>query len=209
MPEKSTSAEVAPRLSRQAPTAEPPTPLSVEQHAALVLDLWPALLANPSQSPEILARTAVETIGPRAKAWADGIRSTYPRATTEGLTRLASDRFTRSAGIRAALSAVAGPYAPIALLTTAAITHAELVLHLAAAYGRDPVDPQRAADLVRLIPFRKRWLAGWAGLRLADRALPGVTVVASVLVSRSAVQSTTVRARRFYESHGSQESGSS
>jgi hypothetical protein len=44
--------------------------------------------------------------------------------------------------------AVAGSYAPVALLGTAAVTHAELVLHLAAAYGLDPTDPQRAVDLL-------------------------------------------------------------
>jgi hypothetical protein len=43
---------------------------------------------------------------------------------------------------------VAGTYAPITLLGTAAITHAELILHLAAAYGLDPTDPRRAADLL-------------------------------------------------------------
>ncbi|WP_433372165.1 hypothetical protein ACQPZX_48910 [Actinoplanes sp. CA-142083] len=43
---------------------------------------------------------------------------------------------------------MAGTYAPITLLGTAAITHAELILHVAAAYGLDPTDPQRATDLL-------------------------------------------------------------
>ncbi|MBG0560762.1 hypothetical protein [Actinoplanes aureus] len=177
---------------------------------ATALDLWPALLANPSQAQETLAQAAVETIGPRAQAWADGIRATYPNATTEGLARLATLRFTRSAGLRAGLGAIAGPYAPVALLVAAAITQAELVLHLAAAYGRNATDPQRVAELVRLVPFEKRWLAGWAAVRLADRAWPGVSLAASVLGSRSAADSTAVRARRFYrESQSSQDSGSS
>src|SRR6185369_15646494 len=57
-------------------------------------------------------------------------------------------QFTRFGGLTSIFGAVAGSYAPITLLGTAAITHAELVLHVAAAYGLDPTDPQRATDLL-------------------------------------------------------------
>jgi hypothetical protein len=47
-------------------------------------------------------------------------------------------------------AAVAGSYAPIALLGSNALTYAEIVLHVAAAYGQDPTDRQRAVDLLVL-----------------------------------------------------------
>ncbi|WP_328463750.1 hypothetical protein OHA21_38825 [Actinoplanes sp. NBC_00393] len=188
------------------PTATAPRAQSAH---ALALDLWPALLADPTHAPQTLATAAVETIGPRAQAWADSIRAAYPQATPESLARLATRRFARSAALRAGLGAVAGPYAPVALLTAAAITHAELVLHLAAAYGKNATDPQRADDLVRLFP--KGWLAAWAAVRIADRAWPGLSLATAVLGSRNAIEDAAVRARRLYSevSQPSQESGSS
>jgi hypothetical protein len=47
-------------------------------------------------------------------------------------------------------AAVAGSYAPVALLASNALTYAELVLHIAAAYGLDPTDERRAVDLLVL-----------------------------------------------------------
>ena len=147
----------------------------------------------------------MELIGPRAQAWIADLRATYPTATPDALARLATRRFARSADIRAALSALAGPYAPVALLATALITHAELVLHVAAAYGRDPADPRRAADLLALTRVETggaKRLAGttaaWAALRYTGRAFPGAGLVAAVLTARSAAESVATRARRYY-----------
>jgi hypothetical protein len=90
----------------------------------------------------------VQTIGPRAQAWATQTRAAYPTADNAALARLATRQFTRFGGVTSLFGAVAGSYAPIALLAGAALTHAELVLHLAAAYGQDPTDPRRAAELL-------------------------------------------------------------
>ncbi|SNS00579.1 hypothetical protein SAMN06264365_108206 [Actinoplanes regularis] len=177
----------------------------------LTLDLLPHLLSNPRNAPKLLARTAVETLGPRAAAWAAHTRATYPSATPKALARLATAHFTRVAEQRGLLSALSGPYAPIALVATAALTHAELVLHLAAAYGLDPSDPERAAEILVLLPGY-RGGAAWAALRLADRVLPGASLLGAVLGGRNAAESVAVRAERrygWYFSQSSQESGSS
>ncbi|WP_436525357.1 hypothetical protein [Actinoplanes sp. HUAS TT8] len=192
------------------PTPEasaPPAPKAPDQ---LLLDLWPHLLANPRNAPKLLSEAAVQTLGPRAAAWAAHTRATYPSATPQALARLATARFTRAAERRSLLSAVSGPYAPIVLVATAAITHADLVLHLAAAYGVDPTDPERAAEILVLLPSYRSG-AAWAALRLADRLLPGTALLGAVLGGRNAAEAVATRAERrygWYSSQLSQESGS-
>ena len=111
-------------------------------------DPWAQLIADPAHAPELLALAAVQVLGPRAQAWAAQVRAAYPTADNAALARLATRQFTRFGGVTSLFGAVAGSYAPVALLAGAAVTHAELVLHLAAAYGQDPTAPQRAAELL-------------------------------------------------------------
>jgi hypothetical protein len=113
-------------------------------------EAWAQLIADPGHAPELAALAAVQTIGPRAAEWARRTREAYPNATDDGLARLATKQFTRFGSLSSIFSAVAGSYAPIALLGAAALTHAELILHVAAAYGVDPTDEARATDLLVL-----------------------------------------------------------
>jgi hypothetical protein len=223
-----TNAEAAPvtnAAAAPAPRAEATPATSAETASAvkasakkttptpdqLLLDLWPRLRADPRNAPKLLADAAVETFGPQAAAWADRTRATYPAATPQALARLATARFTRAAAQRGLLSALSGTYAPIALVGTAAITHASLVLHVAAAYGLDPTDPERAAEILVLLPSYRSG-AGWVALRLADRVLPGTSLISAVLGGWSAAETVATRAERrygWYRSQSSQESGSS
>jgi hypothetical protein len=114
------------------------------------IEAWAKIVADPAHSPELLALAAVQTIGPRAKEWADRVASLYPNAGPDSRARLAVRQFTRFGGLSTVCAAVAGSYAPLALLGTAAITHADLALHIAAAYGLDPTDERRAAELLVL-----------------------------------------------------------
>ncbi|MEU8664263.1 hypothetical protein [Actinoplanes philippinensis] len=165
------------------------------------------LLAEPSRTPEILAHALVQALGPRAQTWTDHVRSTYPTASRDALARLAVQRFTRSAGLRGGAGALAGPYAPVALGAATVITHAELVLHLAAIHGLDPTAPERAADLLRLVSPGVGPVLGWAALSLAT---PGVRLLTAFLSARTTTETVAVRARRYYaESQVSHESGSS
>jgi hypothetical protein len=111
---------------------------------------WARVPTNPGYAPELLALAATTSIGPRARAWANDLRNTYPAATSDGLGRLAMRRFTRTAGAGGALASLTGLLAPVTEVATLAWSQAELVLHLAAAYGLDPTDRERAVDLLVL-----------------------------------------------------------
>ena len=108
------------------------------------------LFEHPGFTPELLALAAVNSLGPAAQSWVRRTRASYPTATADGLARLVSTRFVRLAGASGAASAAAGLFAPLAELAAVSWTQAALVLHLAAAHGQDPTDPERAVDLLVL-----------------------------------------------------------
>ncbi|WP_433345547.1 hypothetical protein [Micromonospora sp. CA-111912] len=108
------------------------------------------VLDHPGFAPELLALAAVQALGPGARDWAASLRNVYPDATADGLARLATRRFVRLAAAGGATAALAGLFAPVAELAAVLWTQANLVLHLAAAYGRDPADPERAVELLVL-----------------------------------------------------------
>ncbi|RIW45278.1 hypothetical protein D3H59_15585 [Micromonospora endophytica] len=108
------------------------------------------VLDHPGFAPELLALTAVETLGPRAGVWARRLREIYPLADGDGLARLATRRFVRQAAVGGAGAAFAGAFAPVVELAVVLWSQANLVLHVAAAYDRDPAHPERAAELLVL-----------------------------------------------------------
>ncbi|WP_243707973.1 hypothetical protein [Micromonospora sp. KC606] len=129
------------------------------------------LVDHPGFAPELLALAAVEGIGPGARAWARELREAYPDADPDGLARLATRRFVRVAGAGGATSALAGVFAPVAELAVLLWSQAALVLHLAAAYGRDPSAAERAVELLVLTqvhPDADSARAALAAARAAD-----------------------------------------
>ncbi|WP_412738311.1 hypothetical protein [Krasilnikovia sp. MM14-A1259] len=151
----STAAEAAPPTATEAapPTATeavPPTTAEASPPANGRTEAWAKILADPGHAPELLAVAAVQAIGPRARDWAQRTRAAYPAAGPDALARLAAAQFTRLGSVTSVFGAVAGSRTPAALLAANALTHAELALHVAAAYGLDPTDPARAADLLVL-----------------------------------------------------------
>ncbi|MFJ6163489.1 hypothetical protein ACIQH6_00070 [Micromonospora orduensis] len=134
------------------------------------------VLDHPGFAPELLALSAVESLGPGAADWAERLRARYPDASADGLARLATRRFVRSAGVGGAAAALAGFFAPLAELASVLWTHSNLVLHLAAAYGRDPAHPDRAVDLLVLTqvhPDPESARAALAAARAADDPVEG------------------------------------
>jgi hypothetical protein len=121
---------------------------AAEEPPAERTDPWAQLIADPGHAPELLGLAAVQFFGPRAKDWANRTRDAYPAASEQAIARLAVRQFSRFGGLSSVFGAVAGSYAPVALVGASAITHAELVLHLAAAYGKDPTGPERVAELL-------------------------------------------------------------
>jgi hypothetical protein len=151
VPAKKTARKVAKAQQPDVPAARADAEVAVPRFTAPVrTDAWAKLVADPGHTPELLALAAVQTIGPRAQEWARRTRESYPSASAESLARLAQRQFTRFGSVGGLFAAVAGTYAPVALLASNALTYAELVLHIAAAYGVDPTDERRAADLLVL-----------------------------------------------------------
>lgn len=157
------TAPAAPAV-RQAEPALRRTPESeLRAVAARVLD-------HPGFAPELLALAAVRAFGPGAAGWAAGLRARYPDAPADGLARLATRRFVRSAGAGGATAALAGFFAPLAELAAVLWTHSELVLHLAAAYGKDPTHSDRAVDLLVLTQVHPDRASAAAALAAAESA---------------------------------------
>lgn len=151
------------------------------------------VLDHPGFAPELLALSAVESLGPAAADWAGWLRTRYPDASADGLARLATRRFVRSAGVGGAAAALAGLFAPLAELASVLWTHSNLVLHLAAAYGRDPAHPDRAVDLLVLTqvhPDPETARAALATARAADDPVEGAWPRAAEAAWRLAVPLT-------------------
>jgi hypothetical protein len=198
VPEPSTPAtveELSPPTAPMAEVAPVRVAATVESDRRRFDSIGEQLLADPARTPEILANALVQAIGPRAQGWADHVRATYPTASRDALARLAVHRFTRAAGLRGGVGALAGPYTLVVVGAATVITHAELVLHLAAVYGLDPADPERAADLLRLASPGAGPVAGWAALSLTA---PGVRLLAAFLSARTTTEMVAIRARRYY-----------
>ncbi|GAA1807801.1 EcsC family protein [Planosporangium flavigriseum] len=136
---------VEPAATTPAPaTPAPPAP---QPEAS---SLWSTIKTNPGYATELLALAAVSHLGPLAQADLAWLRDTYPTATTQGLVRIATSRSVRQARTQGAVAGLLGPVAVLAETGALLWTQARLVLDLAAVYGRDPADPERAAELLTL-----------------------------------------------------------
>ncbi|SCE82917.1 hypothetical protein GA0070612_1395 [Micromonospora chokoriensis] len=170
-PKKASPAPVV----EQHPAPEPPAeqqavPASGRTPEADLRAVATRVLDHPGFAPELLALAAVRALGPGAAEWAARLRNRYPDASADGLARLATRRFVRSAGAGGAAAALAGLFAPVAELTSVLWTHANLVLHLAAAYGRDPAHPDRAVELLVLTQVHPDSASAEAALAAAQEA---------------------------------------
>jgi hypothetical protein len=125
--------------------------------------------ADPAHAPEHLALAAVERIGPEAREWAEAMRHRHPRASDDDLARHARIRFTRLARYSGATAGVLGLPGAIADTAVLAWTQARMVLHLAAVYGEDPTDRERAAELLVLQGVHKIVTAAETALDVAAR----------------------------------------
>lgn len=191
--------------------------------------LWTRIRTRPEYAPELLAVAAVAELGPQARAWADEFRATYPAASPDGLARLATRQFTRlsaAAGMAGLATGLAGGAVELAGVAWA---EARLVLHLAAAYGQDPTDPERVVDLLvltqvhetpeaareattavavegagenpqRLLALLSTRTRGWSARRFATRLLPGAGALLAIADTTSRVQRLAARAAAYYRS---------
>ena len=152
--------------------------------------------------------------GPEAALWVASARARYPRATPDGLARLASRQFTKVARREGVANGAAGLLGSLAATGVLARTHARLVLHVAAAYGLDPLAPERARDLVELLRIPRRSEPALTAVadsgrligpllvrRASARLVPfGAAIAAAVHGGRSTADLAT-RAMRHFRDH--------
>lgn len=115
----------------------------------LPTELWSRLREDPVRAPEHLALAAAEYHGPAAAAWADAKRRTYAHSADE-LAKMAKRRHASLARFEGAVTGVGGFMTAIPDLAALAWVQSRLVFFVAAAYGYDPRDPMRPAELLVL-----------------------------------------------------------
>jgi hypothetical protein len=181
-PKKRPVRAVAASATRAAPAKQ------TAPHPVVRTPWWARTPASAAAVPEVLAEAAVQRLGDSVAGDLSWLRDTYPQATADGLARLVIGRL---AG-RWRYTILAGPAGTAALLDV----QARLVLHVAAAYGRDPRDPARVPELLALI--RPTALAAPLVSRLAGCLLPGAGLLAAALADAGALDGLARRAVAYY-----------
>ena len=108
--------------------------------------LLTALRADPVRSPEHLALAAADKHGPAAAEWIAAKRSRNP----ERLARSAKRAHARLARFSGAATGVGGFYTVLPDIALMLWIQSRMVFYIAAAYGFDPRDRMRPAELLVL-----------------------------------------------------------
>jgi transcriptional regulator with XRE-family HTH domain len=112
-------------------------------------DLIARLRADPRHAPETIAIAAGEVHGPAAAAWARGLRARHELSDRD-LARRAKARHASLARLEGAATGVGGLVTFIPDLVGLLWIQSRLVFYVAAAYGLDPTDRMRPAELLVL-----------------------------------------------------------
>ena len=111
--------------------------------------LWERLRADPVRAPEHIALAASELHAPAAAAWAAEKRDRLAVSGPE-LARMAKRRHATMARFGGAATGIGGFLTVVPDLVLLAWIQSRLVFFVAAAYGFDPHDPMRPAELLVL-----------------------------------------------------------
>lgn len=111
--------------------------------------LWERLRSDPLRAPEHLALAAAERHAPAAEAWAAEKRRRYAHGPRD-LALMAKKRHAALARFGGAATGVGGIVTIVPDLAAAAWIQSRMVFFIAAAFGYDPYDPMRPAELLVL-----------------------------------------------------------
>jgi hypothetical protein len=111
--------------------------------------LWARLRADPLRAPEHVALAAADLHAPAAAAWAAEKRGRLAVSGPE-LARMAKRRHAAMARFEGAATGIGGFITLAPDLVALAWIQSRLVFYVAAAYGFDPHDPMRPAELLVL-----------------------------------------------------------
>jgi hypothetical protein len=115
----------------------------------LPAELWAQLRADPARAPEHIALAAARLHGPAAAEWVAEQRATYAHAPAE-LALVAKRKHAAYARFGGAATGLGGFMTVLPDLAALAWIQSRLVFFVAAAYGFDPGDPMRPAELLVL-----------------------------------------------------------
>ncbi len=122
---------------------------TAEQRAAVPGSLWERIRADPVRAPEHIALAASEKHGPAAEAWAAEKRRRYAHDGHE-LAQMAKRRHATLARFEGAATGVGGVFTIVPDMVALIWIQSRVVFFIAAAYGFDPRDPMRPAELLVL-----------------------------------------------------------
>jgi hypothetical protein len=111
--------------------------------------LWERLRHDPIRAPEHVALYAAKLHAPPAAEWASEKRARYAVSGTE-LAKMAKKRHAGMARLEGAATGIGGFITFVPDLVLLAWIQSRLVFFVAAAYGYDPHDPMRPAELLVL-----------------------------------------------------------
>jgi hypothetical protein len=111
--------------------------------------LWARLRADPVRAPEHIALAAAELHAPAAAEWAAEKRGRLA-VSDHDLARMAKRRHATMARFGGAATGVGGFLTVVPDIVLLAWIQSRLVFFVAAAYGFDPRDPMRPAELLVL-----------------------------------------------------------
>jgi hypothetical protein len=142
------------------------TETTAEPRTAIPRKIWAEIRADPGRAPEHIALAASEYHGPAAEAWAAEKRRRYAYEGRK-LAEMAKRRHATLARFEGAATGVGGVFTIVPDLVGLAWIQSRLVFFVAAAYGYDPRDPMRPAELLVLMGL-------YSDVHEARKALDGV-----------------------------------
>src|SRR5215213_943135 len=151
---------------------------TTEPRAAVPGSLWNRIRSDPVRAPEHIALAAAQRHGPAAEAWAAQKRGRFGHDGAE-LAGMAKRRHATLARFEGAATGVGGVITLVPDMVGLAWIQTRLVFFVAAAYGYDPRDPMRPAELLVLMEL-------YDDVQEARAALDGMgkTIAASYIGSK-------------------------
>jgi hypothetical protein len=123
---------------------------AAEPRVEVPANLWARIRADPVRAPEHIALAAAERHGPAADEWAATKRRRFAHDGRE-LAEMAKRRHATLARFEGAATGVGGIVTLVPDMVGLAWIQTRLVFFVAAAYGYDPRDPMRPAELLVLM----------------------------------------------------------
>jgi hypothetical protein len=112
--------------------------------------LWRRIREDPQHAPEHIALAAADRFAPQAAHW---VQVAGPGQTPEQLANTTMKKHVRKSRLEGAALGIGGFTTAAADLVALGWIQSRMVFFIAAAFGYDPADPMRPAELLALTSF--------------------------------------------------------